>query len=239
MTPTSLPRHLVLLAALAVAPLPALAQESTEPRRTVSVQGSGESAAVPDMASITLGVTTEGRTAGRALDENSRAMAGVIEALQAAGIAERDIATTSVNLNPLYDQRPDAQGRRAIRGYQATNQVRIRVRDLETLGTTLDAVAEAGATDMHGIAFGLADPTAALDEARRDAMADARRRATLYAEAAGATLGPVLSINEAGAARPVPFQAGVAMRAEAAMAVPVSPGEQTIRANVTVVYTLQ
>ncbi|MEL6768415.1 MAG: SIMPL domain-containing protein [Pseudomonadota bacterium] len=238
---TPLSRPLILLAGLLAlaAPLAAGAQSTDTPVRTVTVQGSGESLAVPDMAHITLGVTTEARGAARALDENSVAMTAVIEALGTAGIEARDIATSSVNLSPVYDQRPDQQGRRAIRGYRASNQVRVRVRALDTLGSTLDAVAEAGATDIRGISFGLAEPDAALNEARRDAMADARRRAELYAEAAGATLGPVLTISEAGLARPTPFDSGMVMRAEAAIAVPVSPGEQSIGANVTVVYALE
>ncbi|MEM7497235.1 MAG: SIMPL domain-containing protein [Pseudomonadota bacterium] len=230
---------LALMAATLAAPVPAPAQDAGEPRRTITVQGAGETTAVPDMAHITLGVTTEARSAARALDENSAAMTSVMDALSAAGIESRDIMTASVNLNPVYDQRPDQSGRRAIRGYRASNQVRIRVRALESLGSTLDAVANAGATDIHGISFGLSEPEAAMDAARRDAIADARRRATLYAEAAGAALGPVLTISEVGIARPFPMQSDMMMRAEAAMAVPVSPGEQSIGASITVVYALE
>ncbi|MEL6577938.1 MAG: SIMPL domain-containing protein, partial [Pseudomonadota bacterium] len=221
------------------APPNAMAQSAEVPLRTITVQGTGESLAVPDMASVSLGVTTEGRSAARALEQNSRAMTTVIEVLGEAGIEPRDIATSSVNLSPVYDQRPNQQGRREIRGYRASNQVRVRVRVLDTLGTTLDAVAKAGATDIHGISFNLSEPEEARDAARRDAMADARRRAALYAEAAGAALGPVLTISEIGIARPMSFDTGIAMRAEAAIAVPVAPGEQSIGASVTVVYTLE
>jgi len=235
------PRSLVLLASLLpfTAPPNAMAQSAEAPLRTITVQGTGESLAVPDMASVSLGVTTEGRSAASALEQNSRAMTTVIEVLGEAGIEPRDIATSSVNLSPVYDQRPNQQGRREIKGYRASNQVRVRVRVLDTLGTTLDAVAEAGATDIHGISFSLSEPEEARDAARRDAMADARRRAALYAEAAGAALGPVLTISEIGIARPMPFDTGIAMRAEAAIAVPVAPGEQSIGASVTVVYTLE
>ncbi|MEM9765443.1 MAG: SIMPL domain-containing protein, partial [Pseudomonadota bacterium] len=121
------PRSLVLLAGLLAlaAPLNAMAQSAEAPMRTITVQGTGESVAVPDMASISLGVTTEGRSAAHALEQNSRAMTTVIEVLGEAGIEPRDIATSSVSLSPVYDQRPNQQGRREIRGYRASNQVRV------------------------------------------------------------------------------------------------------------------
>ncbi|MEM7528650.1 MAG: SIMPL domain-containing protein [Pseudomonadota bacterium] len=233
------PELLTAVAALvALLAAPVAAQDANEDRRFVQVQGAGEATATPDMATVTIGVTSEARTAARALDTNSADMAKVLDALGTAGVEARDIATTTVTLSPLYN-RPTADGVRSIRGYGASNQVQIRVRALDTLGATLDAVTEAGATDIRGIAFGLQDPDTAMDEARRDAIADARKRATLYADAAGVTLGTVLSISETTLGFPVPMQRMAFAAEAAASAVPIAPGERSLSVNVNVVFALE
>ncbi|MEM6678698.1 MAG: SIMPL domain-containing protein [Pseudomonadota bacterium] len=230
-----------LLIGLLAAPLiaqPATAQGIAGSERRITVLGEGVVEAVPDLAIITMGVITQADTAGAALRQNSSAMTDVLATLEAAAIEARDIATASVTLGPLYGREPDAMGRRQIVGYTASNTVTVRVRALDTLGETLDAVTAAGATTLEGIRFSLSEPEALLDEARRKAIAEARRRATLYAEAAGASLGGVLQIDEGGAgASPAPV-ARMAL-AEQATAVPIARGERALRVTVRVVFALE
>jgi uncharacterized protein YggE len=223
--------------ALALAAMPALADDA-ERTRTLSVTGIGEVMAEPDMAHVSLGVTTEGNTAAQALDLNTAAMTRVFAALTKAGIAEKDVQTTTVSLSPLWS-RPVENQRPKIRGYQASNQVVVTARDFAALGSLLDTVSEAGATDIGGISFDVSGRDALEDEARRLAGADARRKAEIYAASLGATLGPVLSISEMGGPRPYPK---VMMRAEMAMAdapVPIAGGEQSISTSLSVVFELQ
>lgn len=208
-----------------------LAQEV--PRITVTGEGTVE--ATPDIATVTLGVTTEGQTAAEAMAANATALTAVLDRLAAAGIEPRDIQTSNLSLNPNwtgYDS-----GTPKISGYVASNLVTVRVRRIDTLGTVLDAAIADGANTLNGIAFGVAEPRPLLDEARKRAVADAAERAALLAEAAGVTLGPILSIAESGGmAGPMPmFRADAAAEAP----VPVAEGEIGLSANVTVVYEIQ
>jgi uncharacterized protein YggE len=155
----------------------------------------------------------------------------VLAAIKAGGIAERDIQTSRLSLQPQYD--PNKGGTARLTGFQATNQVTVRLRDIDNLPAVLDRAISAGANEMSGIEFMVSEQSKLLDQARDDAMADARRKAELYAKAAGAKLGQVVSISEEGPTpQPRPIQA---VRAGA---VPVAPGEQTLRAIVSVSYEL-
>jgi uncharacterized protein YggE len=207
------------------------------PRRmaTVTVSGAGSVAAAPDMAEITTGVVTQAPTAAEALAANSQAMERLLQALAGAGVAARDVQTTNISVSPQRRQ-PKAGQPPEITGYEVTNQVRVKVRELPRLGRVLDQQVGQGANLVYGIHFGLQDPTPLLDEARKRAMADARRKAELYAAAASLRVGRVVAVQEAGAALPRPE-----MTARAAMsgAVPVAPGEQEIAASVTVTFTLE
>ncbi len=223
---------LALAAALA-APAAAVLAEPVVP--TITVSGEGRVDTVPDMATINLGVTTQARSASEALTANSAELARVLGNLKAAGIDSRDIQTTGLSLNPSwqYDQ-SGSNGR--ITGYIASNGVTVRVRALEGLGGVLDAAVRDGANTLNGIEFGLADPGPVMDEARKRAVADARRRADLLTAAAGVKLGRILTITEGGGyAPPVPMY-----RAEAAASapVPVAAGEIATAASVTVVWEL-
>ena len=225
----------------------ATSQEQSQPGRppmmrppetpSIMVVGSGTAAARPDTAEVSAGVVTQAATAAQALAQNNAAMEKVIKSVTAAGIAEKDIQTTNVSVTPLHRQGRQEPQPPDIVGYEVSNQVRIKVRDLTVLGRLLDALVGQGANALGGISFTVGDPAPVLDQARTSAMADARRKAEVYARAAGATLGPLLSIREGAA--PVPRFGGEMPRAMAMSAVPVAPGEQEFQASITVTYALR
>jgi hypothetical protein len=222
---TILRRFLILICVLAFAP--AYAAE-----KIVTVTGEATVGVAPDTAVIRIGVSSQDKTAREAGEVNARQMTSVLAAIKDAGVADRDIQTSRLSLQPQYD--PNKGGTARLTGFQATNQVTVRIRDIEKLPTVLDRAIAAGANEMSGIEFVVSEQSKLLDQARDDAIADARRKAELYARAAGAKLGRVVSITEEGSSpQPRPMQA---MRAGA---VPVAPGEQTLRAVVTVSYELE
>lgn len=224
----------VLFAVVAFA-LPAVAET---PVATIAVTGEGRVEAAPDMATLSLGVVTEGKTAAEALAANSGAVAAVIEQLKSAGIEDRDLQTSGLSLGPRYDYSNNSGEAPKITGYMAQNMVTVRVRAIDTVGAVLDGAVSDGANSLNGLSFGLQDSAALMDEARRLAVADATRKAKLYAEAAGVTLGAVISISEPGGnQQPMPM-----MMAEAAFAkggdVPVATGEVNLSASVAIVYEI-
>ncbi|MBU3029521.1 SIMPL domain-containing protein [Paracoccus marinaquae] len=202
----------------------------------LSVTGEGEVRAAPDMASIQLGVTSQADSAAEAMRQNSDRQAAVIAALTSAGIAASDIQTSGLNLNPMMDY-GEGQAPR-VTGYQAGNMVTVRVVEIAGLGAVLDAIVAAGANEIGGIGFELRDSAEAEDEARRAAVADARHKAGVMAEAAGLRLGPVLHLGD-GSQPEVP-RPMMRMAAEAAGAsgVPVQAGELAIGATVQMEFAL-
>ncbi len=206
--------------------------------RTVSVSASGHVSATPDIASINTGVLTEASTAREAMNANSTAMTKLVEGIKAQGIDPRDIRTTGINVNPRYSTPRD--GRPAvITGYSANNQVRIVVRDLKRLGEVLDAAISLGATQMSGISFEVSQAETLKDEARKSAMANARRRAELYAAAAGASVGNVIAISEdVQVEGPRPVLMGRAKSAAPA-AMPIEVGSMELEAVVHVTWGLK
>jgi uncharacterized protein YggE len=204
---------------------------------SITVVGSGTAAARPDTAEVSAGVVTQAATAAQALAQNSAAMDKVLKAVTALGIADRDVQTTSFNVVPQRRQGRQEPQPPEIVGYEVSNQARIKVRDLAVLGRLLDTLVGQGANALGGVSFSVGEPAPVLDQARAKAMADARHKAEVYVQAAGLTLGPVLSIREAVAAVPRPF--AEMPRAMAASAVPVAPGEQEFQASVTVTYGLR
>ena len=239
---------LVAVAALVLCAVSAAtSQEQSPPGRppmmrppeppSITVVGSGTAAARPDTAEVSAGVVTQAATAAQALAQNNAGMEKVIKAVTAIGIADKDIQTTNVSVVPQRRQGRQEPQPPDIVGYEVSNQVRIKVRDLTALGRLLDVLVGQGANVLGGISFSVGDPAPVLDQARTKAMADARRKAEVYAKAAGATLGPLLSIREATAA--VPRFGGEMPRMMAASAVPVAPGEQEFQATITVTYTLR
>ena len=201
----------------------------------ITVTGEGTVEAKPDMATISVGVTTEGTTAAEAMAANSVQLGAVLEQLRATGIEERDLQTSGLSLNPNWQQ-PQGEVTPRIVGYLAMNQLTVRVRDLDALGGVLDRTIQDGANTFNGLTFGLADPVPALNEARKLAVADAMARARLLTDAAGLTLGPVVSITEGGASIPMPMFRTA--DAEFARAVPVAAGEISTSASVTMVFEL-
>lgn len=211
--------------------LPALADGPA----TISVTGEGVVEATPDIATISLGVTTEAPTAAAAMAANSAALAAVLERLRAAGVEERDLQTSNLTLNPNWVGY-DSGKAPTISGYTASNMLTVRVRALASLGAVLDSAITDGANTLNGVTFGVAEPRPALNEARKKAVADAVARATLLVEAAGAKLGPIVSITESsGFAPPMPM---FRMEADAAASVPVAGGEVGLSASVTMVFEI-
>jgi uncharacterized protein len=231
------PLALGALAALPFLTAPLAAQEQT-PRRLV-VTGTGEASARPDLAVISAGVVAQAATASAALAENTQAMNRVFEQLRAAGLPPEDLQTAQFAVVPLYESRqsdPQTTTPPRIVGYQVSNQVSARVRDINRLGATLDALVGAGANSIDGLSFDLADPKQVLGEARDAAVADALAKARRYAAAAGVKLGAIISIEE-GVAYPPPRPM---MRAEARAAdVPIAPGQTELSASVTITFALE
>jgi uncharacterized protein YggE len=219
-------RTLFALIAAILALAPAHAAE-----KLVTVTGEATIAVAPEAAVIRIGVSSQDKTAREASDANAKQMIAVLAAIKSNGIAERDIQTSRLSLQPQYD--PNKGGTARLTGFQATNQVTVRIRDIDKLPILLDSAIASGANEMSGIEFVVLEQSKLLDRARDDAIADAHRKAELYAKAAGAKLGHVVAITEEGpTAPPRPMQT---LRAGA---VPIAPGEQTLKAIVTVSYEL-
>lgn len=205
------------------------------PFPSISVSGEGTVMVTPDLAVATGGVTTEAKTPREASDGNARAMNAIVATLKQAGIADPDIRTSRFSIAPVYAQRRDAAPQ--LTGYRVTNQVRVKIRDNAKVGEVLDQLVAAGANNVANVEFTVSEPGKLLDEARNAAFADARRKAELYAKAAGAQLGRAISIDEGGGAFPRPLRAYRAA-AEAQAATPIMPGEETLRVQVTVAFEL-
>jgi len=213
------------------------------PHPSITVTGEGEVQAVPDQVAITLGVVTEAETAQQALQANNQAMQQLFETLDRQQIAKQDRQTTRFDVSPQY--RPDQPSPRSrqqeapqsprIVGYQVTNTVRVQVNDVSKLGNVLDTVVSAGSNRINGIQFSIEERESLLKQARQRAIENARDKAKLFAQAAGVSLGSVVTIREQGGASPVPQPR---YQMAAARSVPIAAGEQTITASVHVEYEL-
>jgi len=188
------------------------------------------------MATVFVGVSRQARRAEAALADASKGAAGVLARLEAEGIAPRDIQTRNLRLNPQYARNNDGTPPR-VTGYVASNDLMVRVRDIERLGQVLDAIVVDGANAMNGLSFDVAERGDLEQVARIEAVGVAREKAEVLAKAAGVTLGAVLTISEGGAG-PVPFAADRGMMMEARSAVPIAGGEIDIRATVTIVFAI-
>jgi uncharacterized protein YggE len=222
-------RHLIAIALIVyAAAAPAFA---AVPEKRITVTGEATMAAMPDEAMIRVGVMSQGKTAREATDSNAKAMTAVINAIKSAGVADNDIQTARLALQPQFEQ--GKNGGNHLTGFRASNDVNVRLHEIEKLPGLLDQAVSAGANEISGIQFVVSDASKRLDETRAAAVADARRKADIFAKAAGLTVGRAISITEDGAspAHPVPMM-------RATVASPVAPGEQTLRAAVTVTYEL-
>ena len=247
MLPLMRPYLALTCAALALLPLaPTQAQLPVQQAAPVPLDGTllevtaeGRTTRTPDLATLRAGVVTQAATASQAFSANSRQMAAVIAAVRKAGVAPRDLQTASVSLQPQYRYEPNQAP--VLTGYQASNTVTVRLRDIAQAGSVVDALVTAGANQVDGPTLSLAEPDAALDEARRDAVARARARADLYAKAAGLSVVRVLSIAENGAeAGPTPPPMMMAReRADAAPQTEIAPGERDVTARLSVRFLLR
>lgn len=239
--PLAAPIALAAALLTGAAALPAQAQAQTADAAfratTLNLSAFGESKVTPDLATITLGVQTDGPTAAQALSANAAQMTKVVAALKKAGIAERDIQTSTLNVNPQYVYVQNEPPK--LNGYQASNQVTIQVRDLARLGQTVDATVNAGATNVGGISFGLQDPKAAEDAARLEAVKALQAKADLYAQATGYKIVRLVNLGEGGGYTPAPPMPMYAMaKREMADSSPVSAGELKVRVDVSATYEL-
>lgn len=221
--------------------LPAAAEPMTA---TLSLTADGVVSAVPDMAVVTVGVVSEAAAAGDALTDNNGKMAGLIEALKGAGIAERDIGTSGFSIDPVMVYPParndGTQDPPHITGYRVNNLVTVRIRDLAAAGSILDQVVRIGANQVQGITFTVADDTAMKAEARKKAMGEVRGLADLYAEAGGFRIVRILSVSEQGSyTEPLPAMAMARMAADSmGESVPMAAGERDIRVTVSVTWEI-
>ena len=220
--------------ALAGALLTAPARAQIIPPAAISVTGEATVLVPPDLAEIDGGVTSEAKTAREASEANNAAMGKVLQALKGAGIEEKDIQTARLSLQP--QSAPNRSGPSAIAGYRASNRVTIRVRDVTKVANVIDTLVGAGANEIGGINFVVSQASKLLDEARERAVADARRKAEIYARAAGVTLGAPLSISEEGNSAPAPYRR---MAARMAVSAPVAQGEETLAVTVSVSWAIK
>jgi len=229
-------KTLLLPLALAIA-APALADVATTPitGTELDIQATGTSTRTPDIATIGAGVVTQATKAGEAMAANAKAMSATIAALKRAGVADRDIQTQSINLQPQYrygDNQPPV-----LTGSQASNRVSVRIRDLGGAGGVIDALVASGANQIDGPTLSVDHPEAALDEARGRALATARARAELYAKAAGLTVRRIVRISESEEARPI-IRPMAMMAAKRMESTPVEAGEQELAVNLSVTFEL-
>jgi uncharacterized protein YggE len=223
-------------AQVAFAQAPPAVPQSQFQATTLSLSAYGEVMAAPDMATITLGVQNEAPSAAQALSANAEQMTRVLAALKRAGLADRDVRTSQLSINPKYVYEQNQPPK--LTGYEAANQVTVIARDLKRLGSTVDAAVGAGATNVNGVSFGLVDPNAAEDAARLVAVRALQARAELYARAVGHPIVRLVNLSEGVSFNP-PVINEVMMTASKRMApTPVSPGELQVRIQVTGIYEL-
>jgi uncharacterized protein YggE len=238
-------RNILLALALGTAALPSIAAaQSAQPQMPpitgtrLDISATGETTRVPDVAIISAGVVTRAPTAGAAIQQNSARMDRVLAALKRAGVAERDVQTSSINLNPEYRYQENKAPE--LVAYSASNQVSIRFRDIRNSGRILDALVAEGANQINGPTLTIDKPEAALDEARMNAIANGRARAELYARALGKRVTRLISVSEGGGGYPVPPPMPMVERMSAQAAdTKIVAGEQKLQVNVSMVFELQ
>jgi uncharacterized protein YggE len=237
-----LPVSALIAAALSVVAAQAQAQAQVPGQKSqvdgrVVVTGEGSITVSPNYAQIRSGVTTDAKTVKEASDGNTKLMSAVMQALLSFGIAQKDIQTSQFSIEPIYTSQSSSAAAK-LSGYRVSNQVSVTLRQISQVGEILDRLIKAGATDVGNIAFLVSEPEKALDQAREAALADARRKAELYARAAGVRLGRVAWITETSSYVPV-FPTGVAEpRQKMARDVPIQSGEETLRTSINVGFDI-
>ena len=239
--------HMRLLSVLAATTLAAcsLSEPATaahphhgELARTITVSGNGVATAAPDMAVVNLGVQNRAKTAQEALRQNSAKMRAAIDELKKLGVAEKDIQTSGVSIHPQYDYQTN-RSEPKLTGYNASNGVTVKLRDLERAGGIIDKVVASGANTLNNISFGFSKPQPLRDAAQKDAVANARAQAKLLTEAAGVKLGKPVTITSGYIAAPSPQPKYARAMVESDSAVPLQAGESSITASVTIVFEIE
>ena len=228
-------RRAVLLIAVLLG-TPARAETPADFPPAISVTGEAQISVAPDIAFVDAGVATDAKTAREASEANSTAMAKVFAALKAANVDARDIQTSRLSLQPQYA--PNRSGPSPVVGYRASNRVTVRIHDVSKVAGVIDTLVGAGANDIGNVAFEVSQASKLLDDAREKAVADARRKAEIYARAAGVTLGAALSISEGGSAPQPMFRAKMAAPMAAAPT-PIAQGEETLSISVNVTWAIK
>jgi uncharacterized protein YggE len=233
---------LILLAFASFQAAPGLAHDK-EPKRTISLSATGAVKTTPDKVDISTGVTSEAKAAREALDQNTEAMTKIVAALKEEGIEAKDIQTVNFSVGPVYEQRPydrPPDGKPPlIVGYRVTNQVRITLHDTKKLGAILDKVVSLGSNQIDSIEFGVEEPEALKDEARKLALKNVTDNAKLYAEAAGVGLGQILSITEEESAHYPRAMPSATRGFDMAKEVPIEAGSATVEIRVRVTWEIQ
>jgi uncharacterized protein len=231
---------ITFLAALAAIPPASALERSSDSSndRFVEIRGEGSVSAAPDFARVTLGVTSTGKNAGEAMAANAKAANALVSLVKAEGVAAADIQTSELSISPMFSQAPPGQQTApAITGYSVSNNLTVTLRDIPRLGALLDKAVAAGANSIYGIGFGHNDPSALLDKARPLAVADARRKAEIYASAGGARIGRLMVLTEeAGRQMPVAFSRTFAAGAPAPA--PIEAGEDKLTVTVIARFEL-
>ena len=227
-----------LMLAVAVLPSTAMAQQITQTiaGTRLDLSATGEVTRVPDVAIISAGVVSRSASASGALQDTANKMSQVLAALKRAGVADRDIQTSNVSLNPEY-RYPENQSPQLV-GYTAANNVTVRFRDIRSSGKILDALVAVGANQINGPTLTVDKPESALDEARAKAVAIGRARAELYAHSLGLRVVRIVSVNESGGYAvppPVPMMMAQARKADTS----IEAGEQKLQVNVAMTFELQ
>ncbi|MFO7340713.1 MAG: SIMPL domain-containing protein [Lysobacteraceae bacterium] len=231
---------LALLAMLALS-APAAAQVQPAPlpadATLLSVSAQAEASRAPDIATVSAGVVTQAADGNAAMRQNAELMNKVLAAIRAAGVADKDVQTSGIHLSPQYHYQENQPPR--ISGYQASNTVSVKLRDVARMGQVLDALAASGANQIHGPSFGLDDPEPLYDQARLQALEQARARAQTYARALGMKVRRVVSISEGGGGIHPPMPVVMARAADAAYeSTPVAAGETSVSVSLDVVFEL-
>lgn len=237
--PTLLVSAALAIPAVAMAHSPQSHANGTMPG-VIHVTATANVNVIPDRVSVSAGVQSDGKTAQEAMARNSDLMRNVFAALAANGVAEKDISTTNLNLNPRYDYEQRTNGQPLLVGYRASNQVTIISHDLDRTGQLIDALLQAGLNNINGINFSVSEPDAAQAQARAAAIEKAKKKAQTMAQTANVRLGRLLSLQEGSSASPIRYNTEMMSARSVSMdsAPPLAPGEREIGATVTMSYAI-
>jgi uncharacterized protein len=207
---------------------------------SISISGRGEVSAVPDIVDITISIESTAKKAGEAMQTNKKSMKALFDTIGNLGIPDKDVATTNFKVDQQFEYSNEGKKPPKVVGYEVTNTVRVRLRKVEKMGEFLDLAVKDGASTIRGLSFSISETGKLLDEARKQAMEDARRKAEVYAKSGGFTLGKVMTVVEGGGVI-IPLRPAVSRKlaSSAEESVPVAEGEQQLSIDVNVVWEIK